>query len=465
MRVLALGGAGEMGRVAARVLRADSGVGSLIIADRDERAAREVAADLDAEARGLDVTDGPALARALRAADLVVNTVGPYFRFGPPILSAAIDAGCDYIDICDDPQPTLDMLELDARAKAAGVTALLGMGASPGIANLLALRAAAELDRVDDLVTGWNIHSAHPEPPIAGQPTAGPASAGSSATGRATARQAATSRTAVGRATASQPAAGRTAIGRTAIGRTAIGRTAIGRTATGPTAAVVHGMRQISGDIPVTRNGIRTERPALERFRLDYPGLGTGEGRSFGHPEAITLPLAFPGLRAATSVVVGDRMTTAALRALRWTIDHRLLTLDRAASLAARVERLLPADPAKLIAAGGLPPLFAIATGLRDGAPATAATALCQVPGLSMAENTGVPLAVGALLLAADPKPGVHAPETLLDPDRFFTAFAPHCIGDPDPNAMTITTRSWSTPETNTAALSSALLTALLAAH
>ncbi|MEV0335770.1 saccharopine dehydrogenase NADP-binding domain-containing protein [Nocardia sp. NPDC050717] len=273
MRVLALGGAGEMGRVAARILRADSGVSTLTIADRDEAAARKVAAELDADARGLDVTDGPALTRALREADLVVNTVGPYFRFGPPILSAAIDARCDYIDICDDPQPTVDMLELDARAKAAGVTALLGMGASPGVANLLAVRAGAELDEVDSLVTGWNIHSAHTEAETAG-----------------------------------------------------------------PTAAVVHGMRQISGNIPVTRNGERTERPALERFRLDYPGLGTGEGRSFGHPEAITLPLAFPGLRAATSVVVADRPTTAALRALRWSIDHRLLTLDRAARLAVRVE-------------------------------------------------------------------------------------------------------------------------------
>ncbi|MGW5439876.1 hypothetical protein [Nocardia asteroides] len=224
-------------------------------------------------------------------------------------------------------------------------------------------------------------------------------------------------------------------------------------------------MRQISGEIPVTRDGVRTERPALERLRLDYPGLGTGVGRSFGHPEAITLPLAFPGLRAATSVVVADRPTTAALHALRWTIDRRLLTLDRAARLAARVERLLPADPATLVAAGGLPPLFAIATGLRDGAPATAATALSQVPGLSMAENTGVPLAVGALLMAADPKPGVHAPETLLDPDRFFTAFAPHCIGNPSPNAMTVTTRSWSGPEANATALSASLLTALVAAR
>ncbi|MFD6220347.1 saccharopine dehydrogenase family protein [Nocardia asteroides] len=440
MRVLALGGAGEMGRVAARVLRGDSRVSALTIADRDVSAARKVAAELGADALGLDVTDSSALAAALRAADLVVNTVGPYFRFGPPVLAAAIDARCDYIDICDDPQPTIEMLELDARAKADGVTALLGMGASPGIANLLAVRAGAELDRVDNLVTGWNIHSAHPEP----------------------VRFTSAVPSATGSLQAAGPAENGSSVG---AGPATAGSSAFGRTAAGPTAAVVHGMRQISGEIPVTRDGVRTERPALERLRLDYPGLGTGVGRSFGHPEAITLPLAFPGLRAATSVVVADRPTTAALHALRWTIDRRLLTLDRAARLAARVERLLPADPATLVAAGGLPPLFAIATGLRDGAPATAATALSQVPGLSMAENTGVPLAVGALLMAADPKPGVHAPETLLDPDRFFTAFAPHCIGAPAPNAMTVTTRSWSGPEANATALSASLLTALVAAR
>ncbi|MFD3707470.1 saccharopine dehydrogenase family protein [Nocardia sp. NPDC058658] len=395
MRVLALGGAGEMGRVAARIMHGDDRVTALTIADRDGVAARAFADELGATARRLDVTDGPALAAAMGEADLVVNTVGPYFRFGPPILAAAIAARCDYIDICDDPQPTLEMLDMDGQARAAGVTALVGMGASPGIANLLAVLAGRELDRVDSVITGWNIHSAHTEP-------AGP----------------------------------------------------------GATAAVVHGMAQIAGDIPVVRDGVRTQRPALERMRVDYPGLGTGEGRSFGHPEAITVSRAFPELRDATTVVVGDRATSAALLALRWVMGKRLLTLDQAAALASRVERLLPADPAKLITAGGLPPLFATATGVREGITATAATALCQVPGIGMADNTGVPLAVAALL--GSKSPGVHTPETLLDPHEFFAAFAPHCLGAPNPAAMTVTTRSWSTEKDNTAALSSALLTALL---
>ena len=46
------------------------------------------------------------------ATRVVMNTVGPFFRFGVPILTAAIDAGTDYIDVCDDWEPTLEMLAL-----------------------------------------------------------------------------------------------------------------------------------------------------------------------------------------------------------------------------------------------------------------------------------------------------------------------------------------------------------------
>ncbi|MGY2093295.1 saccharopine dehydrogenase NADP-binding domain-containing protein [Nocardia gipuzkoensis] len=110
----------------------------------------------------LDVTDPPTLHQAIGDCDLVVNTVGPYFRFGPALLAAAIDVGCDYVDINDDWEPTLDMLAMDSRAREVGITALVGMGASPGIANLLAVTAAVELDTVQSIITGWSVDAAHP---------------------------------------------------------------------------------------------------------------------------------------------------------------------------------------------------------------------------------------------------------------------------------------------------------------
>ncbi|WP_282780700.1 saccharopine dehydrogenase NADP-binding domain-containing protein [Nocardia sp. CC201C] len=399
MRVLALGGAGEMGRVAARVLIGAATVTDLVVADIDGGRAAAVAQRLGTKAssRQVDVTDQTQLAAALSDCDIVVNTVGPFFRFGVRILAAAIDAGRDYVDICDDPEPTLEMLALHGRARTAGVTALIGMGASPGVANLLAVIAARELNTVDSLITGWNVaDTAQPHTP-------GP-----------------------------------------------------------PSAAIAHGLRQISGTIPVTRDRQVVPRPALEKIELDYPGIGRIAGRSFGHPEAVTLQHAFPELRDNTNIVVGDRFTLAVLSALRFGIDCGL-SLNWAARLAAKAERMLPAKPADIITPGGPPPLFAVARGTRRGESAAAATALAQIPGLTMSENTGVPVAVAALQLPSVRRPGVHPPESLLDPHQFFAAFAPHCIGNPPTATMTVTTRSWATVQDNSESLSSAILTAFLA--
>lgn len=47
-----------------------------------------------------DVTDPTALDALIRGADVVLNCVGPFYRFGPPTLAAAIAAGVGYVDIC-----------------------------------------------------------------------------------------------------------------------------------------------------------------------------------------------------------------------------------------------------------------------------------------------------------------------------------------------------------------------------
>ncbi|RJO79434.1 saccharopine dehydrogenase [Nocardia panacis] len=402
-----LGGAGQMGRAAAATLARAPEVNRLVVTDLVAQRAVEFAKTLGPKAIGvgLDVTDAPALRAALAECDLVLNTVGPFFRFGAPILAAAIEVGRDYIDICDDWEPTLAMLAMDEKACAAGTVALVGMGSSPGVANLLALLAARELDTVDSLITAWSGEDA-PEPVSDSD---------------------------------------------------------------GPSAAYVHAVHQISGSIRVRRNGFPVDRRALERIVIDYPGIGAGVGYSFGHPEAVTLDRALPGLRNNTNVMLGGPTLITVGRTLRWLVARGVLTADRAAAVAERTLGLLPATSP--LRPGSLPPLFALATGSRAGERASAATALAQVPGASMAENTGIPLAVAALqLLRADSvpqarrRPGVHTPETLIDPAEFFAAFAPHCIGAPPAAAMTVTTRSWSSAEENATCLRTSLLTAFLAA-
>ena len=93
---------------------------------------------LKIESQRIDVTDGPALRHVLDTADIVLNVTGPYYRFGLPVLKAVIDARTHYLHHCDDWEPTIAMMNLNDQAKDAGITAVIGMGASPGVSNLLA---------------------------------------------------------------------------------------------------------------------------------------------------------------------------------------------------------------------------------------------------------------------------------------------------------------------------------------
>ncbi|WP_280452335.1 saccharopine dehydrogenase NADP-binding domain-containing protein [Nocardia cyriacigeorgica] len=130
----------------------------LVVADLSGGRAREVVAELGDHcvARAIDVTDHADLVAAIRDCDIVVNTVGPYFRFGPGVLRAAIEAERDYVDVCDDPVPTMAMLEMNADAESAGITAVLGVGARPRGGDNLCARGIGADDRGAPGVAGGN---------------------------------------------------------------------------------------------------------------------------------------------------------------------------------------------------------------------------------------------------------------------------------------------------------------------
>jgi Saccharopine dehydrogenase NADP binding domain len=88
-------------------------------------------------------------------ATLVANFAGPYHCSGPAVLDACIDTGCDYLDICDEADATMAMLERDEAARAAGVRALVGMGVSPGVTNVLARAARDWLGGADEVSLSW----------------------------------------------------------------------------------------------------------------------------------------------------------------------------------------------------------------------------------------------------------------------------------------------------------------------
>ena len=165
MRVLALGGSGGMGRFSSFAISDFPNISKVTIADLNEANAIEFANNFDERfvGIGLDVADLINLEKIMNDHDVVLNTTGPFFKFGEPILKTAIKCKCHYLDICDDWEPTIDMLKLNDEAKKNGVSAIIGLGASPGISNLLGLKAINELDSVDSIITGWDVSSAKPE--------------------------------------------------------------------------------------------------------------------------------------------------------------------------------------------------------------------------------------------------------------------------------------------------------------
>lgn len=148
MRIVLLGGAGLMGRVAATDL-VEQGVDEVIIADLNEAAAQDLAARLGGGARAarVDVTDGAALRALLAGADAVLNGVQYYFNLA--VMEAALAARVPYVDLGGLFHMTRRQKAQHAAWAAAGLPAILGMGSSPGLPNVHARYLADRLARME----------------------------------------------------------------------------------------------------------------------------------------------------------------------------------------------------------------------------------------------------------------------------------------------------------------------------
>ena len=92
MKILAIGGSGGMGRFAVRTSQGFSNITSLVVADLNSIEAKTFASSLGSKVTGigLDVLDSNALIKAMQDVDVVLNTSGPFFKLGVPILEAAM---------------------------------------------------------------------------------------------------------------------------------------------------------------------------------------------------------------------------------------------------------------------------------------------------------------------------------------------------------------------------------------
>jgi saccharopine dehydrogenase-like NADP-dependent oxidoreductase len=150
--VAVVGGAGAMGRITVRDLAETAGPDvRILIADRNVRAARQLAHAVGARARavGVDVTRVAATARSLAGAFAVINCC--QHQLNLPVMKSALLARAHYCDLGGLFHVTRQQLAWHARFRRAGLLALLGIGAAPGIVNVLARAAADEMERVREI--------------------------------------------------------------------------------------------------------------------------------------------------------------------------------------------------------------------------------------------------------------------------------------------------------------------------
>lgn len=149
--ILVLGGCGAMGCASTRDLAETSDFQRITIADLDHRKAQTLADELGGERVGalsVDVTDKDGLVKVFADYDIVLNCTS--YAFGLGITEAAIEAGKPLLDL-GGLYNTPKQLAMTELAKGKGVTIVLGMGATPGVTNLMARAGSTRMLEVDSI--------------------------------------------------------------------------------------------------------------------------------------------------------------------------------------------------------------------------------------------------------------------------------------------------------------------------
>lgn len=391
LRILGLGCAGDMGRMAVAVLLDFPIVSAITVADINIGLATtfvEMVNSPRLSAVQIDINQKDKLLDLVSSHDVVINTVGPFYRFELPILEAILEAKKPYLDICDDWKPTLDALELHENAKDAGITAIIGIGSSPGITNLMAVYACSKLEEVDDLITAWGewVSIKYGEKP-------------------------------------------KYYIKPKELLKNLEKKTEVAN------AANVHLLYETLGKIPTFKDGkmIKIE-PLTETEPFSFPGFKEMYACHIGHPEPVTIPRTIKAKSVSNVMYIGETFTEFVRECSRKIKDNKITIQEAAIALVKKERELyrrakMGKTPLREYL-GGPPNLSVIAIGTKNGKRKKVAVALGHNPYAQMAGLTGVPLAIATIMLIEGKinKKGILTPEeSISNPMEFFNRMAPYC--------------------------------------
>lgn len=364
-KITVLGGGGAVGSVAVKTL-AVSGIFSEIVAgdiavEKVQKVAQEIGSDKLSAVR-VEASDSVSLRKAIEGSQVVLNCIGPFYKFGVPILKTVIEAGINYVDVCDDFDATERQLKMSDEAEKKGVSALIGMGSSPGVANVLVRFCA---DVLLEEIESVDIYHAH-----GGEKVEGPA-------------------------------------------------------------VVKHRLHSMMIDIPVFLGGKYTtvklfaeSGKALEE-EADFPDVGRYWVYAYPHPETITLPAYLKVKDRVTNL--GTVLPPAYAELIKGVVrigltsEKPIAVGSQAISPLEFAVSFLIAQRDKLLRAAGITEpmgcLKIVVKGIKGGRRQTYIFSMSSRGG-GMAEGTGIPAALGAILMVTGKikRKGVFPPEAGINP-------------------------------------------------
>jgi lysine 6-dehydrogenase len=161
LKIAVLGGAGLTGQCAVRDLLRSRWVDEILVGDYNVTALESLKSKLKGKTsnvtfKKVDVARIAETASSIAGFDVVINAVQYYYNLA--VMSSALKAGTNYLDFGGLFHTTLRQIsEFNRKFKAANLIGVAGMGAQPGITNLMVKKALSTLDRAEsiEIFDGW----------------------------------------------------------------------------------------------------------------------------------------------------------------------------------------------------------------------------------------------------------------------------------------------------------------------
>lgn len=168
MRFLVIG-AGKQGSACALDLLQVPSVTSVVLADKSIDRPAEYLQPFIGKGKlqllRLDLKDAAAVRAAMRGMNSVLSAA-PYY-FNGDLATLAVEAGAHFADLGGNTEIALNMKrDLDAAAKAKGVSVIPDCGLAPGMVNILAGEGIRRLDAAESVHIYVGGLPQHPEPPL-----------------------------------------------------------------------------------------------------------------------------------------------------------------------------------------------------------------------------------------------------------------------------------------------------------